>query len=217
MHWPAVGHHNRALALLLAGYAAGTLSAPLHALMAGHLAISPQHRMYIANLEARHGVALEESRPIPLRDHDRMLQAILSSSETNIVLAVPPQDPILPPPLVHYLGCRFPDLSWRLLGTGVQVCALDDRNGTDVLLHRVRAGHALPPQQRCESEVALVLYGAFSDGPRRYTRGDVAVVDSDERPVADHGQDCIYFAVTDAPPHLTGPLRRWVERFFGSA
>lgn len=28
---------------------------------------------------------------------------------------------------------------------------------------------------------------------------------------------CIYLAVTDPPLHLTGPLERWIQRFFGSA
>ena len=50
----------------------------------------------------------------------------------------------------------------------------------------------------------------------RYARGDLAIADSalDHQPVADSGEDCICFAVTDAPLRLTGPVGRIVERLF---
>lgn len=217
MDRPIVGHHNRALALLLAGYAAGTLSAPLHALIAGHLAISPQHRLYVAHLESGQGVLVETARPVPLREHGRMLEAILSSRDAGIVLAPRAKDPILPPPLAGYAGCGFRDLAWDRFSPGVQRCGLGRPGGAEALLYRVRAGRVLPLRESCGAEAALVLHGAFSDRLRRYRRGDIAVIDigMDDRPVAD--QDCIYLAVTDPPLHLTGPLERWIQRFFGSA
>jgi putative transcriptional regulator len=33
--------------------------------------------------------------------------------------------------------------------------------------------------------------------------------------MTDEGQDCICFAVTDAPLRLTGPVGRILDRFFG--
>lgn len=218
MDWSDSGHHNRAVSLLLAGYAAGTLSPPLHALTAGHLALSPKHRMYVANLEAGYGAALEAEEPRPLPSRSRMLEAIFAAPESGIRVPSSWKDPILPPPLARYLGGGFPDLSLRRIGPGVLAHAPDDTPDDTAVIYRVRAGNTLPEHAWCGAEVALVLHGAFSDGARRYRRGDIAVRDAEQdRPSAEPDQDCIYFAVTDAPLHLAGPLGRWVKRFFGSA
>jgi putative transcriptional regulator len=50
-----------------------------------------------------------------------------------------------------------------------------------------------------------------------YRRGDIAIADQevDHRPVADREEDCICFAVTDAPIRLTGPVGRLLQRLFG--
>ena len=50
-----------------------------------------------------------------------------------------------------------------------------------------------------------------------YARGDIALAeaDLDHKPMTDAGEDCICFAVTDAPLHLTGPFGRLLDRFFG--
>ena len=173
--------------------------------------------MFVAHLEAGQGALVETARPVPLREHDRMLQAILSSCRPGIFLAPPASDPILPPAVAGYAGCGFLELSWERFSVGVQRCGLGRPGGGEALLYRVRAGHGLPLRENCGAEAALVLYGAFSDRMRRYRRGDITVIDigAEDRPVAD--QDCIYLAVTDPPLHLTGPLGRWVERFFASA
>ncbi len=51
----------------------------------------------------------------------------------------------------------------------------------------------------------------------RYARGDIAIADGaiDHSPVVDSDEECICFAVTDAPLVLTGPLGRVVQKIFG--
>jgi putative transcriptional regulator len=66
-------------------------------------------------------------------------------------------------------------------------------------------------------EVTLVLKGAFCDTTGRYARGDIAIAeaDLDHMPMTEEGEDCLCFVVTDAPLHLTGPVGRILDRFFG--
>ena len=82
----------------------------------------------------------------------------------------------------------------------------------------IRGGRRMPSHTHEGSEITLVLSGAFSDVTGRYARGDIAIAeaDLDHRPMTDAGEDCLCFAVTDAPLHLTGPVGRLLERVFGA-
>jgi putative transcriptional regulator len=61
-----------------------------------------------------------------------------------------------------------------------------------------------------------VLRGGFSDVSGHYMRGDIAIADEDvdHKPVADADEDCICFAVTDAPLKLTGPVGKVIQGLF---
>ena len=69
-------------------------------------------------------------------------------------------------------------------------------------------GRVMPSHTHDGSEVTLVLRGGFSDPTGHYRRGDIAIADRDldHHPRADDDEDCICFAVIDAPLRLTGPL-----------
>lgn len=210
--------HDRALDTLLAGYAAGALSAPLHALMAGHLAISPRNRAFVASLEAAYGSAMERIEPVPLGDREARLKAILGSGDSPIAVArpAPAGDPVIPAPVARYLGHRLGDVPWRTLLPGVKEYKIKADDATATLFW-IRPGRKMPHHTHDGSEVTLVLKGGFTDATGHYLRGDVAVADQevDHRPVADPDEDCICFAVTDAPLRLTGPVGRIVQRLFG--
>ena len=62
-----------------------------------------------------------------------------------------------------------------------------------------------------------MLKGGFTDSTGHYRRGDIAIADSevDHRPRADDDEDCICFAVSEAPLRLTGPFVRFVRRVLG--
>lgn len=211
--------HDRALDALLAGYAAGGLSAPLHALMAGHLAICPRNRAFVASLEAAYGSAMERLDPAPVSDRDARLAAILDGPEEPIACAPPASraaDPVLPGPVARYLGHGIADMPWRTLLPGVKEFKIKADDATATLFW-IRPGRRMPHHTHEGSEVTLVLRGGFTDVSGHYLRGDVAVADQevDHRPVADPDEDCICFAVTDAPLRLTGPVGRIVQRLFG--
>jgi putative transcriptional regulator len=78
-----LGQKDRPVDELLAAYAAGSLSAPLMALMAAHLELKPARRAYVAALEAAYGILLEDIEPVPLTNRDRRLVEIFASDSSE--------------------------------------------------------------------------------------------------------------------------------------
>lgn len=205
---------------LLAGYACGVLNAPLHALVGSHLALTTKNRAFVAGLEAANGSLLNAAEPCPIRDRDAKLAAIFAQ-DPDPILTVPRHPSAaaagLPAPLARYLGMDLGDVPWRTLLPGVREFKVEENQDGDASLLWIRAGRRMPAHTHEGSEVTLVLNGAFSDLHGHYGRGDIAIADSeiDHRPIADPGEDCLCFAVTDAPLRLTGPIGRIVQRFLG--
>ena len=201
---------------LLASYSVGSLEPALHALVASHLALSPANRSFVAFLEERLAAAkIAETEPVLLDRRDARLLEIFASSPAAPLAAE--ADIVLPAPLRVYLGEGFSDLKWRRLLPGVREHKIERAGRGDASLLWVKAGRRMPSHTHEGSETTLVLKGAFSDASGRYVRGDVEIAESDvnHRPQVEEGEDCICFAVTDAPLRLTGPIGRIVDRFFG--
>jgi putative transcriptional regulator len=78
-----LGQKDRPVDELLAAYAAGSLSAPLMALMAAHLELKPARRAYVSALEAAYGILLEDIEPVPLTNRDRRLVEIFASDSSE--------------------------------------------------------------------------------------------------------------------------------------
>ncbi len=203
---------------LLAAYSAGTLDPSLHALVASHLVLKPDSRRFVASLESLAASELSAVAPEPISRRDEKLAAIFDMAP---VLSAPtralPGSSILPSPLRHYLGQDLEAIRWRTKLPGVKEFRIEDKDRGDASLLWVRAGRRMPSHTHEGSEITLVLKGAFSDTTGHYGRGDIAIAeaDLDHNPITDAGEDCICFAVTDAPLHLTGTFGRLVERFFG--
>jgi putative transcriptional regulator len=198
---------------LLAGYAAGALTPELHSLVAAHLVIRPESRSFVASLEGLKGASLEAVEPMALSDRDRCLASIFGST-VPAELRQEAADPVLPAPLVKLFGRPLGDLQWRTLLPGIREHKLDRSGESDASLLWVRAGRTMPSHSHEGSEVTLVLKGGFTDETGHYRRGDIAFADAeiDHHPLADSDEDCICFAVTDAPLRLTGPIGRIVQR-----
>jgi len=211
--------HGNALDALLAGYACGLLSAPLHALVASHLAISPKNRAFVADLEVSNGAALAEVEAGPLRDREARLKAIFEGgSDEPIMTRRPSGNGVMPTPLARYLGMEIGDVPWRTLMPGVREFRAEGTMKAGATLYWIKAGRRMPAHTHDGSEYTLVLQGAFHDVAGRYERGDIAIGDDelDHCPTADTSADCLCFAVTDAPLRLTGPIGRIVQRFLGN-
>lgn len=205
----------------LMGYAAGSLPEPMSVLVATHLALCPVCRRRAEAFDDIGGVLLEslESEPVKPSLRDSVLSQ-LDLQETAQKTAAPPIDPAtldlrVPQPLRGYLDGGLDDIAWKSRGPMDEVRILQDHRGITSRLLRIRAGTAMPQHTHEGSELTLVLAGSFTDGDKRFMRGDVAIADAsvDHSPAADPGEDCYCFAVNDAPLRLTGSVSRLLNPF----
>lgn len=208
----------RPIDALLSAYAAGTLNAPLHALVGSHLALSHENRRFVAAMEDLAALELAEAVQRPLADRAGMLEAILSAGEPDrgIVAMAPSGDAVLPAPLQRLVGRGSQDIAWRFKLPGVREYRVAETEAGEAVLYWVKAGRRLPQHTHEGDEVTLLLKGGFTDPLGHYRRGDIAIADAelDHNPVADSDEDCICFAVTDAPLQLTGPVMRLLRKVF---
>ena len=207
-----------ALDALLASYCAGGLSRPLHTVVASHLALSPKSRPFVSALEYALGEEIDKTPRLALPDNrDRRLAAILD--DAAMLTAGRPQggSDMLPAPLAAYIGVNYDDLKWKSVLPGLREVVFEKEKGCKASLLWIKAGRAMPSHTHDGVEATLVLRGSFSDSTGVFSRGDLAVADSelDHKPVAGADEDCICFAVSEGSMHLTGPIARffsWMQR-----
>jgi putative transcriptional regulator len=216
---PGAEGQARPLDALLAAYSAGALDPSLHALVASHLEMKPENRAFVAALEHLAAGEIDQIAPQPLSRREDRLAAIFSlDTDPRPATRGMPGSAVLPTPLRRYLGRDLDAIRWRTKLPGVREYRIEDKGRGEASLLWVRAGRLMPSHTHEGSEITLVLKGGFSDVTGHYGRGDVAIADSDldHKPLTDAGEDCICFAVTDAPLHLTGPIGRLLDRLLGS-
>lgn len=211
---------GRLIDSLLASYAAGTLSEPLAVLIASHLQIKAENRLYVEDLEAAGGMLLGEIEPVPLPDLDRRVASVQSRRATiaeQTSSAAKAADDLLPPALRAYFGDGFDACRWRMLLPGIKQCWIEKDAAAEVSFLRCRAGRTVPAHTHDGLEAALVLAGGFCDAFGQYTRGDIAVADDkvDHRPVIDRDGECIIFLVLEGSVRLTGRFGRLLQRIIG--
>ena len=160
---------------------------------------------------------LEEVSPVPLENRDAMLAAIFASPPSERIAAAPPppRKTRLPAALADFIGKDIADLAWKTKLPGLREYKVAEMDGCSASLLWIRAGMAMPTHTHHGTELTLVVEGGFRDGEGHYVRGDVAFADDevDHRPVADEGEDCICFAVTEGSLRLTGPIGRFFAPF----
>jgi putative transcriptional regulator len=205
---------------LLVAYSAGALDAAHHAIVASHLLLKPENRGFVRAIED--GIAsqiVSGDAFAPVERRDRRLAAIFDAAAEVPAAAAPVRDETLPGPLRRFIGRGLEDVSWSFVVPGVRECRLADVGSGCASLLRVKAGRRLPQHTHAGTEITLVLTGAFADPLGRYARGDIAIADGsiDHSPIVESDEECICFAVTDAPLVLTGPFGRIVQKLFGKA
>lgn len=217
---------------LVADYVAGVLAQPAKVLIDAHLEIVPESREWVQNLEAVAGHSLDNGPEEAITNSEAMIADILSAPEDlpedlsvqdNSVLpnavsaraSTPKSDDWMPAALEQFVGLAGKDIPWRMKIPGVYVYKMDDVDGCEVMLLRIKPGSSVPTHTHEGRELALVLKGSFDDVTGHYARGDVSVADSnvDHKPVAGMSEECICFLINDAPVRFTGPVARIVRSF----
>lgn len=203
---------------LVMGYAAGTLPEAVNLIVAAHVSMCDTCRAAVEAHEAVGGALLDDTDAVAMDDGalDRALAAVRGAAPEERPIHMPKTDPVVPAPLVDYIGGGLEDVRWRPLGMGVKQAILPTAPGATARLLYIPAGTAVPDHGHNGLELTLVLQGAFSDEDGRYARGDVEVADggTQHMPVADISGDCICLAVTDAPLKFRSFLPRLLQPLF---
>ena len=211
---------------LLLRYATGELPEAWSVLVATHVALCLECRSKVRAAEAVGGTLVAEAKPVDMLEgafEATLARTLAPRSENGAGAVVSHADgdetkPLLPQPLRDYAGGDLNGVKWRRLGRGAyQIPLVSDRGSPAARLLRIPAGRPVPEHGHNGLELTMVLRGSFTDGGQRFGVGDVQTADADleHQPVAEHGEDCICLAVTDAPLRFRGLFARMVQPFIG--
>ena len=204
---------------ILMDYAAGVLPEAFSLVVAVHLTMCDACRAQGLALDALGGAVLDATEMAALSDGalEATMAKLAPKSEPRTARPRRVARGVLPAPLVDYVGGDISSVRWKSVGKGVKQSILMANREGSVRLLRIPGGVAVPDHGHRGMELTLVLQGAFADETGRFGPGDVEIAgeDLEHVPVAEHGEDCICLAATDAPlrfkailPRLAQPLLR---------
>ena len=194
--------------------AAGCAPEPLAVLIDSHLALNPESRIKLRQLEAIGGALLADVTPVAVGP-DALERALArlgpQEQPANQPRGAAPSgaDP-LPAALRRYVPNGLVALPWRKRGWGLAEAPLAcaSPGPYEMSLLRMRPGGRIPRHGHRGPELILVLAGGFSDQHGHYGVGDVCYADetADHRPIADGEGECLCLAVTRGPVRFKGLL-----------
>jgi putative transcriptional regulator len=122
----------------------------------------------------------------------------------------------LPKPLQRFVPDYYENLPWKGFSKSIQSYDLpfsDDQY--TARFYKIAAGKELPQHTHNGNEFTLVMSGSFSDLSGDYHPGDFILADTSthHQPRAHDKEDCICFAVMDAPLKMTGFFGRMLNPF----
>ena len=200
----------------LLDYAAGSLAEPESVVVASHLSMCGTCNERVELLESVAGNLLDEEESVSLDfgAFDTVLQKIDLSDDEPASESVKTLNAdtrkIIPPPLRDYLEHDLDELSWRFIGSGIREAILVKDGESRLSLIKIRPGGKVPTHTHEGEEFTLILHGAYTDGERRFAKGDLAIADEnvDHAPVVDGDEYCLCLALFKGPVRMTGPIGR---------
>jgi len=201
-----VSHHPTAE--LLASFAAGTLDAGEHLVVAVHVSGCSTCRRVVRAVEVIGGSALEAIEPAAMKAG--AFEAVLAKLDRSPRLVPAPSDSLtdeaLPGLLRHYhIGRR------RLVAPGVSMrpIELPGPSKSRAFLLRSNPGTRMLEHTHTGTELTCVLRGSFSHEGGRFGPGDFDFGDEtlDHQPIVGDGEPCLCVVA------MTGDLR--MNGFFG--
>ena len=201
---------------LVSQYALGQLPRAASVLTQAYLEMNPSMRPTADHVEQVGGWSLETSRPVPLTS-GMTAASLLATLNDADVMDAPARDLAeatgsAPATLLDAIGQPISSLPWKWRGIGAyehRLTHLEDE-GIVARLLRIEPGRAVPQHTHQGLEATLVIAGAYTDDAGHFGPGDLELADDavDHKPVAERGETCICFAVTEAPMQLTGRVGR---------
>jgi len=200
-------------------FAAGQLTNALGIQTACHLEHCVECQRKVAMYERLGGELLDFSAPVAVSDSikQRILDRIHNPDATQQTDAPHINaDPRIPRPLQRFVPDYYEHLPWQGFSKSIQSYDLpfsDDRY--TARFYKIAAGKELPQHTHKGNEYTLVMSGSFSDLSGDYHPGDFVLADTSthHQPRAHDKEDCICFAVMDAPLKLTGFFGRLLNPF----
>jgi putative transcriptional regulator len=195
-----IHHHPHEDALI--GYASGAANEAISLLVATHLALCPECRHTVSEIEKIGGALLSDLAPVAMsEDAFARISAKLDAPVISKPKVPASCDKSLPEPLLSYLGGGFDTLKWQHIIGGISQYTIMRRGPVSVRLIRVEPGSAVAMHTHRGEELTMVMAGGFTDATGHYNRGDVQTTSPaiTHRPATVDGEPCINLAVTDAP------------------
>ena len=228
-------HHHPPFDLVF-DFAAGTLPEPVALVVAAHAQMCGACRREIEAFELIGGEMLAGIEPASVSSNAlEAVMARLDEPESAVPTAAAGRTPaskvtntadrtarsrpmtdILPSALLAYLGNDLSRLTWRKVGGMFEEIKLPiSVKGFKASLMRLKPGSIMPVHTHRGREYTLVLAGGYRDNGFQYGPGDFSLKDASDvhRPVVDSDEECVCFAVLDAPLKLTGMIGRLVNPF----
>ena len=208
----------------LLDYATGSLEESWSLAIATHLALCPQCRATLSQIEAIGGNFLDAFSPASSSnndsfDFDSVFDLEFDNQDKDKTDSQDIQ-PVLafPEPLRSYLNSNLNEIKWKRLGLKISQHLIETKdNLITARILRIPAGTTVPDHSHDGTEMTLVLSGAYSDQTGRYGKGDLQIADEETRhqPCAELGSECICLVVTDAPLQFKNLSAKIAQPFFG--
>ena len=202
----------------LMSFAAGGLTEPLAAAIAGHVALCARCRNEMRLLDALGGALLSEAAPAG----DRGPVPVLPASKGAPAWEHQPASigaGGLPQPIAAKYMIDLGNVPWRWLGPGIWYHALPLSPGVagDLRLLKIAPGRRMPEHGHGGAELTLVLDGAFADSSGKFGPGDIQDVDGDveHQPLVDARAGCICLVASEQPARFKGLFSRLLQPWTG--
>ncbi|MDX1451363.1 MAG: ChrR family anti-sigma-E factor [Oleiphilaceae bacterium] len=205
---------------LLMQFAAGQQSNALGLAIACHLETCAVCRERTAMYDRLGGELLTVSDPVPVSND--LLNRIMNKLDEGdseepwkaeqVIIDIPK----VPRPLRRFVPDELSKLNWTGFSRNIKEFELPIIDPVyKAKFYKISAGKELPVHTHRGNEYTMVMQGSFSDNAGEYHTGDFILADTStiHQPRAAENEDCICFAVMDAPLKMTGLFGRLLNPF----
>lgn len=210
---------------VLISYASGALPGAISGVVACHLSMCLECSANMQTLEAIGGIMLDRFDPVHSKEATEGVAAKRTLERDRAQLkpdsAPAPggaDDPILPLPLVRYLGMTADQIPWKKLPKGVQQYWVKLPKGAGSMrLLRAPPGVQLLKHSHRGMELTMVLKGIYSDHTGDYRRGEVTEMNegTEHQPRISSEEECICLVASEKPSRYSLWYARLLQPIFG--
>jgi putative transcriptional regulator len=196
-------------------FAAGQLPNALGLMLACHLQHCGPCQARAHRYEALGGELMQTLSPVAV-GRDTLAHVLARLDEPAAPMSIVPEPSGIPRPIRRFVPADYDRLKWSGMTRSIREFTLPIPDPVHTAkFYRIAAGKELPVHTHRGNEFTLVMRGSFSDAAGDYHAGDFILADTlvTHQPRAWSDQDCICFAVMDAPLKMTGRFGRLLNPF----